>query len=64
MSRVLFGERRSTASDNEGISPMAVRATIELYRELDRRLGLPVAPPIVNALPPERFGRGDQATLA
>jgi anion-transporting ArsA/GET3 family ATPase len=42
---------------------LAVRETVELYRELGR-LGLPVAPPIVNALPPRRFAAGDAAALA
>ncbi len=43
---------------------LAVRETIELHRELAGPLGLPVAPPIVNALPPRRFGAGDEAALA
>ena len=43
---------------------LAVRETIELHRELAGPLGLPVAPPIVNALPPRRFGRRDEAALA
>jgi anion-transporting ArsA/GET3 family ATPase len=41
---------------------LAVRETVELHRELVQR-GLPVAPPIVNALPPRRFGRGDAEAL-
>ncbi len=43
---------------------LAVRETIELYRELAGRLGLPVAPPIVNAIPPRRFGTADVAAIA
>src|SRR5438046_936256 len=43
---------------------LAVRETIELHRELAGPLGLPVAPPIVNALPPRRFGPDDEAALA
>ena len=43
---------------------LAVRETIELHGELVGRLGLPVAPPIVNALPPRRFGPDDEAALA
>src|SRR5207244_189398 len=43
---------------------LAVRETIELHRELVERLGLPVAPPIVNAVPPRRFVPADEATLA
>jgi anion-transporting ArsA/GET3 family ATPase len=43
---------------------LAVRETVELHRELTKRLGLPVAPPIVNALPPRRFAIGDEAVLA
>src|SRR5213593_1048124 len=42
---------------------LAVRETVELYRELGERLGLAVAPPIVNALPPRRFTAGDVAAL-
>src|SRR5439155_973972 len=34
---------------------LAVRETVELHRELAGRLGLAVAPPIVNALPRRRF---------
>src|SRR5207247_1917168 len=40
---------------------LAVRETMELHRELAERLGLAVAPPIVNALPPRRFTAGDAA---
>ncbi len=43
---------------------LAVRETVDLHRELAGRLGLPVAPPIVNALPPRRFTAGDVAALA
>jgi anion-transporting ArsA/GET3 family ATPase len=43
---------------------LAVRETIELYREVALRLRLPVAPPIVNAVPPRRFGAADRAALA
>lgn len=43
---------------------LAVRETVDLYRELKGRLGLPVAPPIVNALPPRRFTAADAAALA
>jgi anion-transporting ArsA/GET3 family ATPase len=43
---------------------LAVRETIELYRELDGRLGLPVAPPVVNAMPARRFGAADEARLS
>jgi len=42
---------------------LPVRETIELYRELTG-LGLPVAPPIVNALPARRFGTADGAAIA
>jgi anion-transporting ArsA/GET3 family ATPase len=42
---------------------LPVRETIELYRELVR-LGLPVAPPIVNALPARRFSTADAAAIA
>jgi len=42
---------------------LAVRETIELHRELTATLGLPVAPPIVNALPPRRLNRADEAQL-
>src|SRR5439155_361884 len=42
---------------------LAVRETMELHRELAERLGLAVAPPIVNALPPRRFTAGDAAAL-
>src|SRR5207249_4432858 len=42
---------------------LAVRETVELHRELGERLGLAVAPPIVNALPPRRFTAGDVAAL-
>jgi len=43
---------------------LAVRETIELHRELARRLGLPVGPAIVNAVPPRRFSRGDEELIA
>ncbi len=43
---------------------LAVRETIELYGELTRRLGLPVAPPIANAVPARRFTAADEARLA
>ena len=42
---------------------LAVRETVELHRELSARLGLAVAPPIVNAVPPRRFQAGDAAQL-
>ncbi len=42
---------------------LAVRETVELHRELAGRLGLAVAPPIVNALPRRRFTAGDAAAL-
>lgn len=42
---------------------LAVRETIELHRELTAA-GLPVAPPIVNALPPRRFSEADEEALA
>lgn len=42
---------------------LAVRETIELHRAV-AALGLPVAPPIVNALPPRRFAPGDAAAIA
>jgi len=43
---------------------LAVRETVELYREIVEQLGLPVAPPIVNSLPPRRFTAGDREALA
>ena len=43
---------------------LAVRETIELHRELADRLGLPVGPAIVNAVPPRRFSRGDEELIA
>ncbi len=43
---------------------LAVRETIELHRELVRRLGLPVAPAIVNAMPARHFTRADEAAIA
>jgi anion-transporting ArsA/GET3 family ATPase len=42
---------------------LAVRETIELYQEVARH-ALPVAPPIVNALPPRRFAADDVPALA
>jgi anion-transporting ArsA/GET3 family ATPase len=42
---------------------LAIRETIELHRAV-AGLGLPVAPPIVNALPPRRFAPGDAAAIA
>jgi anion-transporting ArsA/GET3 family ATPase len=41
---------------------LAIRETIELHRELVG-LGLAVAPPIVNALPPRRFTAADASAL-
>lgn len=43
---------------------LAVRETVELHRELTDRLGLAVAPPIVNALPPRHFTAADVAAVA
>lgn len=43
---------------------LAVRETIELHRELVEGLQLPVSPPVVNAVPPRRFGPADAAPLA
>ena len=43
---------------------LAVRETIELHRELGRRLRLPVAPAIVNAVPGPHFTRTDEAVIA
>jgi anion-transporting ArsA/GET3 family ATPase len=42
---------------------LAVRETIDLHRELARRLGLPVGPAIVNAVPPRRFTPGDEELI-
>jgi anion-transporting ArsA/GET3 family ATPase len=42
---------------------LAVRETIELHAELTERLGLPVAPPIVNAMPARRFTTADEERL-
>ena len=42
---------------------MAVREATELHAELTQRLGLPVAPPIVNAMPPRRFTAEDTVVL-
>src|SRR6185503_6541426 len=42
---------------------LAVRETVELHRRLGKDLGLAVAPPIVNALPPRRFGVSDAEAL-
>src|SRR5262249_60626981 len=42
---------------------LAVRETVELHRELVRKLALPVGPAIVNAVPPRHFGRGDEAAI-
>ncbi len=43
---------------------LAVRETVELYREVALRLRLPVAPAIVNAVPARRFGRNDEVAIA
>ena len=43
---------------------LAVRETIELHTELTKRLRLPVAPPIVNAVPGRRYTAADEARLA
>jgi anion-transporting ArsA/GET3 family ATPase len=43
---------------------LAVRETIELHAELAGRLHLPVAPPIVNAVPGRRFTAADEQRLA
>jgi anion-transporting ArsA/GET3 family ATPase len=42
---------------------MAVTETIELYRTIGQQLGLPLAPPLVNAVPPRRFSRAEEALL-
>ena len=41
-----------------------MRETIELHAELGGRLGLPLAPPIVNAMPARRFTAADEERLA
>lgn len=43
---------------------LAVRETIELHRELARKLALPVGPAIMNAMPPRQFGRADETAIA
>jgi len=43
---------------------LAVRETVELHRELARRLALPVGPAIVNAVPPRHFSRADEEAIA
>jgi anion-transporting ArsA/GET3 family ATPase len=43
---------------------LAIRETIELHGELAGRLGLPVAPPIANAVPARRFTAADELRLA
>ena len=43
---------------------LAVRETLELHRELHTGLGLPVAPPILNAMPRRRFTPSDETSLA
>jgi anion-transporting ArsA/GET3 family ATPase len=43
---------------------LAVRETVELHRQLVRGLGLTVAPPIVNALPPRRLSASDAEAVA
>jgi anion-transporting ArsA/GET3 family ATPase len=43
---------------------LAVRETIELHRELARKLALPVGPAIMNAVPPRQFGRADETAIA
>lgn len=43
---------------------LAVREAIELHAELGDRLGLPLAPPIVNAMPARRFTAADEERLA
>jgi hypothetical protein len=42
---------------------LAVRETIELHAELGGRLRLPLAPPIVNAVPARRFTAADEQRL-
>lgn len=42
---------------------LPVRETVELCHEI-RTLGLPIGPPIVNAMPPRRFRPGDEQALA
>lgn len=42
---------------------LAVRETVELYRELTERLRLPAAPPIVNGMPPRHFSAADVTAL-
>lgn len=43
---------------------LAVSETIELCRDITTRLRLPLAPPIVNAVPPQRFRKADAAVLS
>jgi anion-transporting ArsA/GET3 family ATPase len=43
---------------------LAVRETIDLHRELRETLGLPVATPIVNAVPPRHFTARDAEGIA
>jgi energy-coupling factor transporter ATP-binding protein EcfA2 len=42
---------------------LAVRETVELHREIVRGLGLAVAPPIVNALPPRHLTAADAESV-
>jgi anion-transporting ArsA/GET3 family ATPase len=42
---------------------LAVRETVELYRELTGTLSLAVAPPIVNAVPERRFSAADATAV-
>src|SRR5439155_1083660 len=55
---------RLQAATPEPAEAVALRERIELHGELVGRLGRAVAQPIVNALPPRRFGPDDEAALA
>jgi anion-transporting ArsA/GET3 family ATPase len=63
MDRLLRDPAQTLVCPVTSPEELAVRETIELYAELTGRLGLPVAPPIVNALPLRRFTAEDAAAL-
>lgn len=63
LERLLHDAARTLVCLVTTAEELPVREIIELYRELTG-LGLPVAPPIVNALPARRFGTADAAAVA
>jgi len=63
IDRLLADPERSLVCVVTTPEELAVRETVELCREIGTKLRLPLAPPIVNAMPPQRLRTADAAAL-